>query len=120
MALTLMAYEILAPVGELTQIMFPGESLDVLAGALISAADGVTTDNATAKHWIYWRAYTAIANRLAATPNSEVYFNDVARRFEKDRLDYFLDRAAANQNAYEQLAGVTLPSPLKVAKFEVY
>jgi len=118
--MALLASDLIYPVGELTQIMFPGAVLDDLADTWIISAAALTTDDTAATHWIYWRAYTAVANRLAATPNSEVYFNDVARRFEKDRLDFFLSQAAGHKSAYEQLTGVTLPSSLKVAKFEAY
>lgn len=71
MAVTLTIDDLKYPDGEMQPVMFPdGDIDDVLVGWL-TAASSLTTDNDAAAHYVYWRGYNAVANRIAATPSSE-------------------------------------------------
>lgn len=71
MAVTLVPDDLKYPVGELQPAMFPDGDIDDALVTWLTEAEGLTTDNTIAEHYIYWRGYTAVANRLTATPSSQ-------------------------------------------------
>ena len=71
MAVTLTVNELLYPDGEMQPVMFPDGDIEVVLDGWLTIAATLTTDNNAAAHYVYWRGYNAIANRIAATPSSE-------------------------------------------------
>lgn len=79
--------DLIHPTGELSALMFPGEDMTTIVTQWLNDAVARTstivdlTQQADAQRaWVYYRGYTALANRLAATPNSESSFGGEAQR----------------------------------------
>lgn len=70
MAVTLTIDDLKYPGGEMQDVMFPDGDIDDALTAWLSEATSLTTDNEAAEHYVYYRGYNAIANRIAATPSS--------------------------------------------------
>lgn len=105
--------EFIHPAGELLPAFFPNEEIASLVHTWLTEAQGKTAalpaacvEPATAA-WVYYRAYAAVANRIAATPTREAYFNDVDRWHSADRVEYFRAKAEEHRARFESLASVT-------------
>lgn len=67
------------PVGELQASMFPGQVLTTLIDAWIAQAvtkvAGLSplVQDTAATHWVYFRAYSAIAKRIGVNPTRESF-----------------------------------------------
>lgn len=102
MAVTLISDDLLQPAGELDESLFPADNCnDFVAGWLSQAADKVLASaNITAADqdkaaaaWVYYRAYTWVANRIANTPES-VTVGPRTERSSATQQKYFADLAA--------------------------
>lgn len=111
MAVTLTVYDLQHPEGELTESMFPGEDLELLATTWLAqaktkveAAEGITAanQNDAAASWAYHRAYTHIATRLNATAASASVDN-VQRTIASDQRAYFARLASEKRGEYDLL-----------------
>lgn len=71
MTVTLSISDLQYPTGEMQPVMFPDGDIDTALTSWLSEAMVLTTDNAAAAHYVYYRGYNAAANRIAATPSSE-------------------------------------------------
>ncbi len=71
MAVTLSVFDLEYPTGEMQPVMFPDGDIETALTSWLSEAIGLTDDNDTAAHYVYYRGYNAAANRIAATPSSE-------------------------------------------------
>lgn len=98
------------PTGELLPAFFPNETLAELVYAWMQEAEAKTAAlpascaEQAAAAWVYHRAFLAVANRIAATPTREAYFNDVDRWHSADRVEYFRDKAAGYLQQFQALA----------------
>jgi hypothetical protein len=108
------------PSGELLPALFPNENLTNLVTTwLAEAATKVATfpagsvDAATAA-WVYYRAFSAVANRLAATPTREAYFNDVDRWVSADRVEFFRGQAQQHLQTFQALTSAAASSSATV------
>lgn len=126
MAVTLVDIDLVQPIGQLSNSYFPDGDLDALLGGWLSRATtkveantgiaAASQDDAAAA-WTYYLAYSHIANRLGAMPNTlSVGSGEVSRAYAADRPAYWLARAEANLAAYAALvvpavtaAAVTTP-----------
>lgn len=129
MALT--AENFLYPTGEITSQMFPdvkASGSDTLADALedliqgwvMEAATKTTSDEAGA-HWVYYRAYSTVATRLASTPSQESFHSgQVVRAWGKQNIEYFQNLANYHRDAYDELVGNESFLDTKPAKFRVF
>lgn len=114
--ITLETYHFIHPAGELQKAQFPDEDLessllpDWLAQAANKAAvlaleTSAEADEA-AEHWVYYRAYGAIARRIGAVPTSDAYFsNQVQRTWGKDRVEYWQSLAREALDSYRAAVG---------------
>ncbi len=114
MSVTLRVDDLVQPGGELANSFFPDADLDEkLDGWLERAATRVEANgnissanqDSAAALLVYHYAYSYIANRLAAMPNSTaVNGGDVTVAYAKDRLDYWQSKADSKLTAYDILA----------------
>lgn len=77
MAVTLTITDLQQPTGELDSDMFPLGNIDILLSGWLAQAEtkvtdfSIATQNDAAAAWVYYRGFSAIAQRLAATPSSK-------------------------------------------------
>lgn len=107
---TLVATDLIYPVGELQQAMFPtqgelaanvGQWLDEAASnTAVTALSTSAAANTAARHWVLYRAYSAVAQRIALQPSSESR-SDVDRSWGQGRIDYFSELAASHKASFD-------------------
>lgn len=130
MPVTLTNDDFIHPVGRLQTAMFPDG--DMAAGLtawldeatdLVAAVDADDQDNAAA-HWVYYRAYTAIADRLRAMPVSESYGGsgtNVSKTWGSGRVAEWEALAAASLVAYRlYVAEPAISATVTGARFRVF
>lgn len=102
MAVTLIVDDLVQPVGELDSDLFPNGDIDafVIAWLLqavtkVEANTGITAanHNAAATAWVYYRAYTQVADRFANSPSTIIVDGTVTRTTAADQRKYFADKA---------------------------
>lgn len=121
MAVSLQTADLIQPDGELSASYFPDSDLDdLIDGWLTTAAYRVQSNadiaesahNDAAEAWVYYLAYSHIANRLSAMPNSVgVGGGEVTQSWGPDRPAYWLRRAAEQRELY---AGYIVPQVVNV------
>lgn len=124
MAVTITEADLEQPAGQLAASYFPDADLATqLPGWLESAVAKVEADvtipiasqNDAAAAWVYYLAYSYMADRIAAMPNvASVGSGEASQTYSKDRLDYWLARAAAQKATYDALVPdvpVTVSTP---------
>lgn len=110
MAVTLQAVDLIQPDGELANSYFPAGDLDdQIDGWLAKARNKVhanadiaeSVHNDAAEAWVYYLAYSYIANQLGALPNSQgVGSGEVTEAWGQDRPAYWLRRATEQRTLY--------------------
>lgn len=129
--MALSAENFLYPTGEITSQMFPdvkASGSDTLADALedliqewVDEAALKTTNDAAGEHWVYYRAYSTVASRLASTPSQESFHSgQVVRSWGKQNIEYFQSLANYHRDAYDELVGNESFLDTKPAKFRVF
>lgn len=104
MAITLDPEDLIYPTGELQPGLFPDGGLEEHLEAWIEEAGSKTDDDSPAAKYVYWRAYSAVAIRLAMTPNSESNDSQQTQRSKswgKDRIEFFEKKAAEYKAAFD-------------------
>lgn len=71
MAVTLTIADLQYPIGKLQAALFPDGDIEIALQAWLVEAADLTTSNAAAAHYVYWRGYSAAADRILAMPSSE-------------------------------------------------
>lgn len=114
MAVTITVADLEQPKGELANAYFPdGDLAAKLPGWLLVATAKVeantdiapAAENNAAGAWVYYLAYSYIADRIAASPNRQsLQSGEVSEDWGQDRPAYWLARAEAKLGMYEQLA----------------
>lgn len=103
MALT--APDFIYPNGELMDVMFPGDDLELTVGVWLDEATAKTTVEDAQMHWVYYRAYTAVANRIAATPSNQSTSQGAhSVTWSGDRVKTMQDKATYHRQEYDRLA----------------
>lgn len=108
------------PIGEMQETMFPNDDLDALLSAWLTEAQGLTNSEPAQRRWIYYLGYTAIANRIAATPSSETGQGGHAVSWSDSRIEQF--RRLANQHfaEYQRLSGADVLDGRTPARLRVF
>lgn len=131
------AANFLYPIGEITSQMFPDVIADPAEGdqpedSLMEALEAlvqVWVDEVATKgvsdeagaHWVYYRAYSSAATRIAATPSRESFHSgEVVRDWGKDRIEYFQNLANYHRDAYDELVGDESYLDAKPARMRVF
>lgn len=119
MAITLTVDSLMYPLGELSKTMFPdGDQASVVELWLDEAKTKCDTDDA-ARHWVYYRAYTAASLRVALLPTTDQRF-DVSTTWGKDRVDFFNKKANEHLAEFNRLTETEAFTDLKPAQMAVY
>jgi hypothetical protein len=71
MAVTLTIADLQYPIGKLQTRLFPDGDIGTALAAWIEEAAKLTGSNEAAAHYVYWRGYSAAADRIAAMPTSQ-------------------------------------------------
>lgn len=104
-----MAYkadELIAPKGEITTNMFPGESETELLMRMetyLTEGYGKTSNDDAAKHWSYHRAFKAVYVRMSVEPISSELADQASIQFDKDQARRFLDLSNEHYAAFQSL-----------------
>lgn len=109
MAVTVQAFELIQPVGELDTAWFPSQNLETMVTAALADARTAVEGNAqiaaadhnrAAAAHVYARLYRAVASRLAATPQTVTIAGQVTRVYDSARVSYFQGLANAKDAEY--------------------
>lgn len=118
MALT--ANDLIYPSGDLLPSMFPNGDIATVVPIWLTEAVGKTALEQAQRHWVYYRAYAVIANRIASTPSSENSFSNHAISWGSDRVTHFQEMADAQLAEYNRLTGGDMLNSKQPAGFKVY
>lgn len=103
------ATDFIAPEGELTADMFPGDTLATNVQAYLDQAELKAADNEDAQTaWVYYRAWTAVANRLATEPSSIDIEGEGSRQYLVPQMAAAQARANYWRSEYESLTASTV------------
>jgi hypothetical protein len=106
------------PKGELTQAMFPDGDLVLNLGIWLAEAQAKITSDTAVKAWVHYRGFTAVANRIAATPSDQRDFNDRSTAWSDNRVKGFRDQAQSHLDVYNGiLASAGAKSPARMAVY---
>lgn len=108
--------QILYPLGELTRSMFPDDTLEDVAAIWFDDATEQTasiTDSdlqdAAFKAWVYYRAYSVVANNIAMRPTSSSYFgSERSETWGADRIKFYERKAQENLDKFNTYAEPTV------------
>ncbi|MCC6457275.1 MAG: hypothetical protein IT328_20140 [Caldilineaceae bacterium] len=107
--------DLIYPKGKLQSTMFRGENLATLADAWLDQAATKVVDvaeedkDAAATHWVYYRAYSTIAERIGVNPSRTSFGGNSGGGVEstedwgQNRADYWEKKAAAELAEFERL-----------------
>ena len=119
--MALIANDVIYPDGDILPSMFPdGDIQNAVSAWLADAARRTAVEDAQ-RHWVYYRAYSTLSNRVAATPSSDSGFN--ASRtvsWSGDRVTAFEQKAAKHLAEYSRLSGDDSMSSTQPATLRVY
>lgn len=104
MAVELEPEAFMYPQGELQPGLFPDGKLEDHLETWIADAATKVTENSPAIKWVYYRAYSAVAQRLANTPSSDTFDhhqNQRVKSWGKDRIEFFERKAAEYKAAFD-------------------
>lgn len=119
--MALLASDLIYPDGDLLPMMFPDGDINTAVGAWLIDAATQTASEPAQRHWVYYRAYTAIANRIAATPNSDNGFNaSRSISWGGDRIEAFRKLADKHLAEYSRISGDDRMSSTRPALLRVY
>lgn len=118
MAVTIQAASLMQPVGELDCSFFPDNDLDAKIGGWLQKAktkvQALTSLNAerhndAAELWVYYLAYSYLAGRFAAMPNSVSVNNGAdSVSYGQDRPAYWAGRASAARALFDEATVVVV------------
>lgn len=118
--MALIADNIKYPEGELQPSMFPSGDIDTNLYTWLTEATTKTSSEDAQRHWVYYRAYTAIAGRLAVTPSSQSSFGDVSKSINSGQISHFAKLADQHLSEFNRLTETESFTELRQAKFQVY
>lgn len=114
------ATDLIYPQGELLPIMFPDGDLQSSVAVWLTEAQAATGDETAQRHWAYYRAYAAVANRIASLPSSENSFGTHSVTWGSERIARFQEQSEAHLTEYNRLTGSDTLNSKKPAGFKVY
>lgn len=90
------------PVGELRSEMFPGDSLyDNLAAWIAEAESKAASNEDAQKAWVYYRAWTAVADRMLTDPATIDIDGEGSRQYVLTQMQLARGRASFWRAEYE-------------------
>ena len=98
--------DFLAPAGQLQTAFFPDGDLEANVTVWLAQAatklSGVAAgfQEAAMTDWVYYRAYSHIAERLASEPDT-VTVDDITRSVSKGRIEFFRQQAQQHLENYQ-------------------
>ena len=98
--------DFLAPAGQLQTAFFPDGDLEANVTVWLAQAatklSGVAAgfQEAAMTDWVYYRAYSHIAERLASEPDT-VTVDDISRSVSKGRIEFFRQQAQQHWDNYQ-------------------
>jgi hypothetical protein len=105
--MTATALDLLQPTGRLVASYFPDDDTQTLTDRLTTyLTEGYgddPTNDAAAIQWAYFRAYSAIAERIALSPASAALPGVGSVGFNSSQPKFFADLAAQARAAYDAL-----------------
>lgn len=119
------------PVGELQPNMFPKENLQAIISTWLAQAEtkvasvAAADQDAAAMHWVYYRAYSAIAKRIGASPSRMSFGGNSGGGVEstvdwgQNRADSWSELAQAELDKYHYYVPEVPPADTG-ASFRVY
>lgn len=121
MPVTLTVADVTYPIGELQASMFPANDLATSAASWLSQNEVTGSgDNIAARHWLYYRAYDAIASRLSNSPSVINVDGTVTRTISAAQIKYYTDKAQSNLMEYNRLTNNESFELLKPSKFRSF
>lgn len=112
--------DLIYPGGDLLPSLFPDGDIQTVVGVWLTEATGKTSDTDAQRAWVYYRAYSAVATRIAGTPSSESSFNNQVTNWGADRVKHFAELAETQLAEYRRLTGSDAMTANKPAGFTVY
>lgn len=107
--------DLIAPAGKLQENFFPNGDLVTnvtvwlnQAGTKLANIDSAFHEAAKAD-WVYYRAYSHIAERLASEPDS-VTVDDISSSTSQKRIQYFQNLADDHLERFESYAAESAPT----------
>ncbi len=113
MAVTLTLDDLISPLGELQKGMFPAGNIEDLVYAWLDLAIASTSSNAAARHMVYYKAYTEVANRLASEYASSNTAGEVSQTISGSQITHFRTKAEQNLSEYNRLTATESFEALK-------
>lgn len=108
--MALIAADLTYPTGKLQESSFPGKDLQANLTVWLPAATAKTAGLAAgvrdiaATHYVYYLAFSAIADRIASQPSAETFSGpqgtNVSRNWGQNRAEYWLEKAQAEWDAF--------------------
>lgn len=118
MALT--ATDLIYPTGELSPSMFPDNDINTVVAIWLAEATGNTEITSAQRHWVYHRAYGAVANRIASMPSSENSYGTHSVTWGSERITRFQELSDRHLTEYNRLTGRDILNSKAPAGFKVY
>jgi hypothetical protein len=104
MAVTLTIADLQYPVGHLQPGLFPDGDIGTALQAWIEEAARLTNNNEAAAHYVYWRGYEAIAERIAGRPTSQsTNQGGHSESWSDGRVEHWRARAREHKAAFDAL-----------------
>jgi hypothetical protein len=116
----LTASDLIYPNGDLLPSMFPDGDINTAVGVWLADAIGKTASESAQRHWVYHRAYTVIANRIASTPSNESSFDNHTVAWSDNRVSAFEKKATKHLAEYGRISGDDTMSSTRPASLRVY
>ena len=93
------------PAGELTDAMFPGETLTDNVGVWLAEAQGKSSNEPAQAAWVYYRVYSALATRFNLEAMEVDVKDQVRRRRLIEQFQHWDKKAGTYRARYGTLIG---------------
>lgn len=108
----LTATDFLRPTGRLSSSWLDGDDFAAILTALIAeAADKDPSNEEAQRAWVYYRAFSILADEAAARPGLE-HVDDVRRAYARDQRDHWKLVAAEYLAEYQGITGGIVGGPV--------
>ncbi len=114
--MTVVWTEFVYPLGKLRADQFPNDDLATVVSAWLDEAGGKVVDidatlvDEATRDWVYYRAFSSIADRLALEPD-EVTADGMSRSISNERIQHFRNLAASHLEQFRAASpAVELPA----------
>ena len=110
MAVTLTIADLQYPIGELQPALFPDGDIGTALATWIEEAAKLTGSNEAAARYVYWRGYSAAADRIAAMPTSQsTGQGQHSQSWSDGRVEQWRTRAREHKAAFDAIVPPFVP-----------